>query len=112
MDRSIFQRRNDPEAREPDKHTFRWLSTLPAHVRPMELAKRYPRIVNRIALLWNEQALCNKYLGSLILDRSRPDRAGFSAPIAKEIYHLHEYYVEQVCQWRFNEKEVFGFTVR
>jgi hypothetical protein len=71
----------------------RWLAELPADVRPMECARRFPRIVNGIADLWRRVAQCEEYLDSLVVDL-RGDRTGFPQAVAKELQTLRGYYAD------------------
>jgi len=70
--------------------TFRWLGMLPTGVRPMRLGQQFPRIANKLAILWEEPAVCRKYLTSLMLD-DRGDRAGFPPEVIMELGTLDTY---------------------
>ena len=71
--------------------TSRWLAELPAKVRPLALARKFPRIANSVADLWREVANCEEYLGSLVVDL-RGDRSGFPPDVAKELLALRSHY--------------------
>lgn len=71
--------------------TVRWLATLPEHVRPAELTRKYPRIANKIALLWRRVARCEEYLDGLVEDR-RGGRKGFPIAVAQELAALRRHY--------------------
>lgn len=71
--------------------TLRWLVTLPEHVRPAELTRRYPRIANKIARLWRQVARCEEYLDDLVEDR-RGGRRGFPMGVARELTVLRRHY--------------------
>jgi len=71
------------------------LAQLPEEVRPMRLATKFPRIVNRIARDWHAPHLLQPYLTSLVVDE-RGDRAGFSAPILEELLRLARYHDEML----------------
>jgi hypothetical protein len=73
--------------------TSRWLAALPADVRPLHLARRFPRIANSIADLWRRVARCEEYLDTLVVDL-RGDRTGFPAEVAKEVTDLRNYSAE------------------
>lgn len=53
-----------------------------------ELEKNYPRIVERITLLWGHSDIAS-YLGNLVID-ARGDRKGFSFEIMTEIMLLND----------------------
>lgn len=65
----------------------RWLSTLPDTCRPEQLPRRYPRIVNRIALCWPDRELAEQVFEALIVDR-RGARCGFPPGIREELDSL------------------------
>ena len=64
--------------------TRMWLASLPQDVRPMELARQFPRIANRLRHLWRQVARCEEYLDALLVDR-RGTRKGFPPKIAQEL---------------------------
>ena len=71
--------------------TSLWIAELPANVRPITLARQFPRIANSIAELWRRVARCKEYLDTLVVDE-RGDRSGFPPEVAQELTELHEYY--------------------
>ena len=73
--------------------TSRWIAALPAEVRPIALARKFPRIANSIADLWRRVARCEEYLDSLVVDL-RGDRTGFPQDVAKELRALRGYYAD------------------
>jgi hypothetical protein len=73
--------------------TFKWLARLPDDVRPMMLARRFPRIANKIGNLWRRVARCEEYLDSLVIDE-RNGRRGFPPEVAQELTKLRTYYAE------------------
>ena len=75
--------------------TFKWLATLPAHVRPMATARQYARIVNRIGDLWAHCEFTRLYFQSLLIDR-RPGREGFPSAVRHELEVLQDYYFEHL----------------
>lgn len=79
----------DPE-RDLLASTFRWLVTLPETARPKKLAGQFPRIANKLAMLWSEPVVCKKYIVSLVLD-DRGDRAGFPPDMLMELAELEAY---------------------
>lgn len=87
-------KRMSPDRMPPDlhAHTFKWLATLPAKMRPYELSKQFPRITNRIAEIWNRPLHCERYLDELMMDE-RGDRKGFPAEVAAEIAVLKAHFL-------------------
>jgi hypothetical protein len=75
-----------------DSTTF-WISGLPVTVRPLSLARKFPRIANSIAELWRRVARCEEYLDTLVVDL-RGDRSGFPPDVAQELTALRNYYAE------------------
>ena len=72
-----------------------WLEQLPAPLRPMQLAQTYPRIVNRLARLWDSPQPCLAYFEELRIDW-RIGRQGFPMPISLELNELCAYYKRQL----------------
>lgn len=68
-----------------------WIAGLPADIRPIALARTFPRIANSIADLWRRVARCEEYLDTLVVDL-RGDRSGFPPDVAKELTALHSHY--------------------
>jgi hypothetical protein len=75
--------------------TFKWLATLPSHVRPMATARQYARIANRIGDLWPHCEFTRLYFQSLLIDR-RPGREGFPSVVRYELEVLQDYYFEHL----------------
>jgi hypothetical protein len=73
--------------------TVAWVAELPIEVRPLALARRFPRIANSICEMWRRVARCEAYLDALVVDR-RGDRSGFPADVAQELTVLRNYYAE------------------
>src|SRR5512134_133945 len=89
---------SDPAALRAPQHpervqdeTVRWLATLPEHVRPVELTRKFPRIANKIAMLWRRVARCEEFLDELVVDH-RGGRKGFPMAIAQELTALRRHY--------------------
>lgn len=70
---------------------IRWMAELPADVRPVELGRSFPRIVNTIAARWFDAAGCRQYLNGLQFD-DRGGRHGFSFEIVQEISLLRQHF--------------------
>jgi hypothetical protein len=77
------------------RRTFKWLATLPAHVRPMATARQYARIVDRISDLWSHCEFTRLYFQSLLIDR-RQGREGFPSVVKHELEVLQDYYFEHL----------------
>lgn len=73
--------------------TLTWMAHLPKDVRPMMLARLYPRIANKLADIWRRVARCEEYLDTLVVDL-RGNRAGFPPDVARELNNLRGYYAE------------------
>ncbi|MET0682639.1 MAG: hypothetical protein ABWZ29_04775 [Casimicrobiaceae bacterium] len=71
--------------------TIDWLAALPPNVRPLALARKYPRLANRIALEWREPNACLKDFDDLVHDK-RGMRRGFPPDVYVELLALRDYY--------------------
>lgn len=72
--------------------TVKWITSLPEDVRPRSLAKRFPRITNKLADLWKRPLYCERYLDTLLLD-DRESRNGFPPKVGKELARLKIYLI-------------------
>jgi hypothetical protein len=70
--------------------TSEWLASLPSHIQPMELSRKFPRIVNALCAMWKDSEPYNRYVADLITDR-RNGRRGFAVAIVRELELLHGY---------------------
>lgn len=68
--------------------TILWLTQLPESMWPLELARLFPRIANKLCGLWTNPALCNQYLAGLLMDSRDGAREGFPMRVAAEIAAL------------------------
>jgi hypothetical protein len=68
-----------------------WILKLPETCRPIKLSQEFPRIVNTIAMLWNQPLRCDDYLLSLLIDL-RGNRQGFPPEVTEELFKLKTYY--------------------
>jgi hypothetical protein len=97
--RPIDNQRSFEHLRKPETSADRQLSDEAAQlvasfdpsIQPIETAKRYPRIVNRIASLWKKPSRMDDYFEDLMIDR-RGNRQGFPLQVAFEIAVLQEHY--------------------
>jgi len=71
--------------------SLQWLDDVPQAVRPWALIKKYPRIVNMLAVDWREPAACHAYFADLLLDR-RGHRKGFPEDVDRDLRRLRDYY--------------------
>ena len=70
--------------------TSEWLTSLPSHVQPRELARQFPRIANSLCAMWKDTEPCKKYVEELLTDR-RNGRRGFAVEIVRELDGLRAY---------------------
>jgi hypothetical protein len=63
-----------------------WLNALPA---------RFPRVLNRIAALWNRPAVAERCFEELLLD-TRGTRAGFPPEVLSELLALRNYNASRI----------------
>ena len=81
-----------PERIEPVfEATARWMDSLPGHLRPVALARGYPRIANKLGELWKRPARGDEYFQQLLIDR-RGGRKGFPPAVAMELTKLASHY--------------------
>jgi hypothetical protein len=74
-----------------------WLAALPDAVRPADLATLHPRVVNRIALCWNDPELTGRLFDELLLDK-RGKRRGFGPAVADDLLRLRVYHGKQFAK--------------
>ena len=71
--------------------TVLWMDSLSAPLRPVALARDFPRIANRIAEIWKRPARCDEYFQQLLIDH-RGGRKGFPAAVAMELSKLSSHH--------------------
>ena len=82
-----------PDALLP--RTLKWLMLLPQNIRPFNLARCYPRILNEVCEQWGLKANCGRYLERLLkVDGTK--REGFPPHVASEIIALAAYRVKRL----------------
>ena len=64
-----------------------WVLRLPPQARPNRLCAAFPRVANRLALLWRDPGLTEHYLDDLLAPR-RPGRQGFPSDVSVELLAL------------------------
>ena len=80
-----------PTDQKLQAQTLSWLVSLPEAVRPLRLARQFPRIVNHLSTEWKRPTVCEKIFDELTVDR-RGNRKGFPLALVKEIANLKSYY--------------------
>ena len=68
-----------------------WLASLATDVRPLELARQFPRIANKLCELWKRPAQCDVYIRELMMN-DRDARKGFPDAVGREISVLASHY--------------------
>ena len=91
----VVRRANDAGDSTLNDRTFKWLAALHTDIRPMNTARQYARIVNRIADLWGHCEYTRQYFQSLLIDR-RKGRKGFPSEVRRELEVLQQYYFEHL----------------
>lgn len=98
-------------AEDPGKRYFRappevlhadaqaWLHHVPVPVRPILTARRYPHVVNRLALYWKDQNMLADYFEELLVS-SRPGRRGFPPEVLDELVSLLGFVEKERGRWR------------
>ena len=71
--------------------SLEWFDGLPPSVRPINLIEQYPRIVNLIALEWNNPAIVGTLVTGLLND-DPGGQDGFPAAVLLELRALHAHY--------------------
>ena len=77
------------------KQVFIWWVSLPNTIRPTQLAKQFPHVVNRIVESWDDFYACEQYLHGLLHERERVYRQGFRPVINEEIRQLYNTLLRQ-----------------
>jgi hypothetical protein len=71
--------------------TVGWMRQLPRQIFPLETARRFPRILNRLAHFWDAPRMLDTIFEELLHD-TRGNRKGFPTAIHIELLHLHDYH--------------------
>ena len=81
---------------------------LPADIAPdiAVIQERFPRIGNKITLMWNSAEL-QKFLNELIFD-ARGDRQGFPPDIAEILMRIHRYHGQLIPE---DDKHVWNKVI-
>jgi len=68
--------------------TVQWLKQLPESMRPLKLARHFPRVANKLCALWPAPDLFEDYLAELMMDTRVIPRKGFPFEVAMELAAL------------------------
>lgn len=71
--------------------TVHWIAALPQHLRPNELATRFPHIADQLAARWDSPEACRSYFDEVLLDR-RGNRKGLPVRAAFELANLKDHF--------------------
>jgi len=93
-----------PRSAELTGEALRFLVKLDRKVRLDELATRFPRVLNRIAQVWDNPQQAARYFDDLLL-YSRGVRQGFPHAVVSEIASLHQYHLERTFPKRVDPWE-------
>jgi hypothetical protein len=75
--------------------THAWLRSIPNGMHPKQLCRHYPRVANRIAVLWHELPLVDRLLTDLMVDK-RGNRMGFPPRIRQELDRLYGFHARRM----------------
>jgi hypothetical protein len=76
----------------PLPRTLAWAANLPPDVQPHELIRSYARIVNHLAIGWEDPDAARQYFDELLGSR-RANRKGFPKQVETELIALRRYFV-------------------
>jgi hypothetical protein len=78
-----------------DVNGMRLMAIIPERLRPVELARRFPRIVNQAAKLWTQPAEMKAYFRQLLFNQ-RANRFGFPFAVLMELMALQDFYLKKL----------------
>ncbi len=96
IDYALLRATERAQDKELSAAAFKWLAALPKGVRPIELGRSFPRIVNQFAAMWPYPDAVDAYLQELLIDQ-RGNRQGFPLPIAIELANLRAHFDAQAA---------------
>ena len=96
IDYALLRATEKAHDKELSAAAFKWLAALPKGVRPIELGRSFPRIVNQFAAMWPYPDAVDTYLQELLIDQ-RGTRQGFPPLIAIELAELRAYFDAEVA---------------
>ena len=87
--------RKKPEETSINAKAEAWIAKLPDDMRPKVTIEKYPRIVNKMAALWNHPDDFMLYVDDLLVDL-RGKRAGFPLAVVMELATIKDHYEMKV----------------
>jgi len=97
-------RKPTPSSVQLTGEALRLLVRLDAKVRLEELPSRFPRVLNRIAEIWDRPQRADRYFDELLL-YSRGVRQGFPQCVITEIASLHQFHLRRLFPKRVDPWE-------
>ena len=88
-------RETTPHSAQLTGEALRLLVRLDTKVRLEELPARFPRVLNRIAEVWDKPQRADRYFDELLL-YSRGVRQGFPQRVITEIASLHQFHLRRM----------------
>lgn len=85
-----LRRPTDPGQIRLSHATALWIMGLPKDVRPLVLARKYPRIANLLAKVWEFPAVFEARVGGYLLDE-RGTRQGFPVEVLQDLFNLKNF---------------------
>jgi|SRR5215510_5465201 len=102
---ATMRRSEAPQAACPlSGDAIRLMCRLDGKISVSETADQFPRILNRIAALWNKPVEADRYFDDLLHDR-RGGRQGFPLRVLSEINALRDFYVTRAYPKRVDPWE-------
>jgi nitrogen fixation protein FixH len=90
-DFTVQRKPQDPSLIRLKEATMKWVLAFPAEMRPLALAKKYPRIANILAEAWPTPTKFEAKLNEYLLD-DRPSRQGFPVDVAMDFVKLKQHF--------------------
>ena len=90
MEIDVQQFRAPEKPSLPTEAVIKWWARLTPADRPLNLAKQYPRVLNKIVAVWHDEQRCERTLAELVIDTERYDRQGFPFDVMMELLALRE----------------------
>ena len=73
----------------------RWIESMPEALRPVTIAEQFPRIAERLSMIWGSPSDARKYLDDLLIV-DRGTRQGFPPEAATELLRLSAHLAERL----------------